>query len=640
MEKIDRVLLIDDDDDDVFIIEDRLQSINHQRCRVDVMVQYEQCIQALISNQYDICLLDYHLGGYKGIDLLKAISTYDVSTPIVIMTGLSDEDKAKQAIQLGAQDYIAKSTIDSVIFEKSIEYAISRKALEISRIQNRQIESENIAKNKFISHLSHELRTPLTSILGYASLLLENPVTDPVKKELNIISSNGKHLLNLLNDALDMSKMLAGKFGLHIQNCDVRLLLCEVYSIVNVAAAEKKLALSFNATGELPSHIKIDETRLKQVLLNLLTNAIKFTDEGEISLTIKQVDGSPVPFLQLDIQDSGIGIEKAKLSDIFQPFTQLEDVSIRRSGGAGLGLAICTEIIQRMNGSIDVSSEKNKGTCFTVAIPIIEGENCHYKPIAIDLNAFNSPLQKRVQLQGTVLVVDDVSEIRNLVGELLHKMGLEPVYAKSAKEALLSISELEVHMVFMDLQMPEMTGQECVKIMRDNGCTLPIIAMTAGNTQSIKNELISDGFDGLLIKPIDPDLFKKVCERYLSKEEASNTPVIKRFLLIEDDEDSARIMSLLLKRFDFIVETSNSLDQALQQLSDIRDGECTILTDLNLGEYGPNEVLSAIREKHSLSPLFVASGMQPDLKLITEHGVQAYLLKPVSFDTLKNHFYK
>jgi signal transduction histidine kinase len=638
MERVEKILLIEDDEDDAFIIEERFLSFIGPHCQIEVVNQYDEAVSSLISNQYDICLLDYYLGAYKGVDILKDISQYDITTPIIVMTGLSDEDKAKEAIQLGAQDYLAKSAVDSFVFEKSIDYAISRKALEIYRIKNRQIESENIAKNKFISHLSHELRTPLTSILGYTSLLLENPLTEPVKKELNIISSNGKHLLNLLNDALDMSKMLAGKFDLYSQNCDLRLLLCEVYSIIQIAAENKKLKLAFDAVGDLPSHIKIDETRLKQVLLNLLSNAIKFTDTGDVALTVEKTTHAGVPHLLFAVKDSGIGIDQNKLNAIFQPFTQLEDVSIRRSGGAGLGLAICTEIIQRMQGRIEVDSEKHKGTCFNIAIPLVEGERCEYKPIQMNIDLRSTQKTQHIALQGKVLVVDDVQEIHELVGQLLSSMGLEVLFAKSAYEALDHMANDVFKLVFMDLQMPGMTGQECVSTLRAKECRVPIIAMTAGNTHSIKNELMSEGFDGLLIKPIDADVLRKVCSRFLNDHNANNSVVKKQFLLIEDDEDSANIMTLLLKRLNYSVEIAGDLEQAIAKLTELNDGECTILTDLNLGNIGPREVLKAIRSQHMQSALYVVSGMQPDLGLITEYDVKEYLLKPIDFSLLKHHF--
>ncbi|MGQ8364917.1 response regulator [Glaciecola sp. 1036] len=639
MESIKRILIADDDEDDVFIIQDRLSQLMVTDGDFTVETDFSAIVEKLSNNHYDLCLLDFFLGSFTGIDVLVALEEKQVSTPIILLTGQSDDDIAKKVIRKGAQDYIPKAAIDSPTFEKSISYAVSRKALEFSRIRNQQIESENLAKDRFISHLSHELRTPLTSILGYADLLLENPITAPVNKELKIIQKNGRHLLSLLNDVLDLSKLLADKFELHRQPCDLRQMLVDIYGLLTVAAADKGINLVFESKQPVDNRPLLDETRCKQVLLNILGNAIKFTDQGEVRLTLQQ-HGETEPRLSIDIQDSGIGIAENKLDEIFKPFSQLEDVSKRKSGGAGLGLSISAEIIQRMNGSLTATSEIGKGTCFHIDVPIQITPESIKEVFDFSTEQYTKKSQHVPSLNGKVLVVDDIFEIRQLVGQLVKNTGAEVEFAKNGRRAIELLEGYKYDLVLMDLQMPGMTGQETIQNIQQAGIECKVLAMTAGSTFSIQDELISLGFNGLITKPIDSEIFYRVLTKYLTvqsqNEQVKALP--NSMLLIEDDEDAAMIMKMLLTQLGYQVSVAHSATDAYKNLQKHADGELTVVSDLNLPDGGGAALLSAIRQHHPHSPLFVISGEQPNLQYSTEYNIAEFIVKPVTKDKLAEVF--
>ncbi|WP_395339180.1 response regulator [Ningiella sp. W23] len=640
---IKRVLLIEDDEDDVLIASDRLREIGGADVDVTVSFDKSQAVSYLCSNTFDLCLLDHFLGSFSGLEVLDALGDESIKTPIVMLTGQNDEVVERKAINKGAQDYIMKAAIETAEFEKSVFYAISRKELEISRITNERIRSENQAKDKFIAHLSHELRTPLTSILGYTSLLLENDMAAPLQKELQIIGNNGKHLLNLLNDVLDLSKISAGKFELQNRKTALHQLFVEVYSLSSVNALDKGLELICRSSTEIPHHVMLDEIRFKQVLINLLGNAIKFTDSGTVSLCISETYCEK-PELCVEVKDTGIGMEQSQIDSIFQPFRQIEDVANRKAGGAGLGLSITAEIIHRMGGRIDVESSLDKGSTFTLLMPLVRCPDTDSSHVNINLLEPNEVISAKKRLRGKVLIVDDVFEIRQLVGHYVKQSGCSIEFARNGQLAVEAVDDahqqnVPFDLVLMDLHMPVMTGVEAMTQIKRHFPHLPVIAMTAAIQKGTKTTTDDAGFSDLLAKPIEPDSLLTSLARYLGmyseSEKTESLEPKERVCLVEDDEDTASIMKILLTRLGYDV---NHVSNGQACINFIKRNEAEIfLIDMGLPDMTGESLLDAVRVRAQNAVIHILSGSEIDAKTQKNYGVTSHMLKPVSLDTLKHH---
>lgn len=645
MNSLSSILIVDDDEDDIFLIKDRLASLGCINCNIVSCSEKDQAVSFLRHRTFDICILDYRLAGYKGIDILESVADAQLATPIIMLTGQDDKEVAKVAIKLGAQDFIPKASIDEEIFEKSILYAISRKELEFAKYIGKINESENIAKDRFIAHLSHELRTPLTSILGYTSLLLEKEEALPLQKELNVISNNGKHLLNLLNDVLDLSKISAGKFELNPQKTDLQQVLNEINALLCVSALDKGLSLGFKSVSKIPQFVYIDELRFKQVLFNLIGNAIKFTDKGSISISVSLLHEAKQPLLLFEIEDTGIGMTEAQIQTIFTPFKQVEDVANRKAGGAGLGLSISAEIVKQMGGILKVDSKPGKGSVFTLHLP------CRFEPqthILFDFALEGAQVSSlsAPSLAGKVLIVDDLFEIRQLAGHFVKQTGVAIEYAKHGEEAISSIQRADTNnapfdLVFMDLHMPVLTGKEAMERIVKLNSQLPVYAMTAAVGKGLQAEIRCLGFSGLVAKPLDKTILWEILQKHLAKDEKRDKsnqsladPVENKPLLhlVEDDADSADIMSLMIVSLGYKVLHSANGEQALQNA---QNQQIQVhLVDLGLPDFPSESLLNALFAKPISGRVFILSGSQPNPSLLKQYPIEQHLIKPIDKQTL------
>jgi signal transduction histidine kinase len=640
MNNVKPVLIIDDDEDDCLLIEDRLRDIFGEDCSFVVCYEKSEAIQYLKERTFYLCILDYRLAGYEGIEVLEAVSNAELATPIIMLTGQDDRVVAENAIKQGAQDFVMKSAIDDDVFEKSVQYAVTRKALEFARTLGKKTEAENVAKDKFIAHLSHELRTPLTSILGYTSLLLDNAKASDFHQELGIISNNGKHLLNLLNDVLDLSKIAANKFDLKEERVDLEQTLIELNSLVSMNALEKGLILRFVCETALPKHLMIDDVRFRQVLLNLLSNAIKFTDKGEVIATFA-FQQAPDAVIKVTVKDTGIGMSSGQVNTIFSPFTQLEDVANRKAGGAGLGLSISSEIVKHMGGHFEVESCLGKGSEFTLTLP------CHGLVSDEELIQFNVEQNAKVskkyqapELQGKVLVVDDVLEIRQLAGYFIKETGVDVEYASNGQEALEKVAGAAVngapfHIVFMDLHMPIMTGSEASEKLKATYPDLNIVAMTATVNKGLEQELLTSGFDKLIAKPLSKKRMWHLLGEFLKPDETDESAALHNTLvhLVEDDADNAMIMQMMLEQLSCEVIISDNAESAIATAHSNNQIQYHLL-DLGLPDLSGETFLQAFFAQDISGSVSILSGNQPDPSLSQSFPISKQFVKPIGKEQL------
>ena len=372
-------------------------------------------------------------------------------------------------------------------------------------------EAANRAKSEFLANMSHEIRTPMNAILGFTELMRRGITRSEaeVRKQLNTIHSNGKHLLDLINDILDLSKVEAGQLQVERIECAPHQVIHEVIEVLGVKAREKNIALNFYQDGLIPQHVFSDPARLRQVVTNLIGNAIKFTDKGEVSITESVTQGPTGPVLRIDVKDSGIGIPSDKVNAIFEPFVQAESSTTRKYGGTGLGLTISRKFARALGGDIVADSVLGQGSTFHITIAPGDLSKVALFNKAQILASLTSESQN-TDVSWTfddkrILVVDDSNENRELVRLVLDETGLQVVEADNGQAAVDLALAQKFDLILMDMQMPIMDGYTATRRLRAQGLTLPIIAFTAHALSGFEQEILEVGCSGYLTKPIDID---------------------------------------------------------------------------------------------------------------------------------------
>lgn len=391
----------------------------------------------------------------------------------------------------------------------------NRIALERER---QRAEAASQAKSEFLAHVSHELRSPMTAILGYADLIQEAGLDETNSEYLRTIRRNGDYLLRLINDILDLSKIEAGRLTLEEEDTDLGQLVEEVRSLMAVKAREKKIEFSASCKTPVPARIRTDPVRLRQMLVNLISNAIKFTDDGRVDLLLR-LDGD-AGMLSFAVQDTGIGISPDGMNDLFQPFTQIADQSGSTRQGTGLGLSISRRLAQAMGGDLTAESQLGEGSTFTVKLPV----TCDANTEMVDsLSAVKRPSadddDREITLTGHYLVTDDRRDIRHLLRHFLKKAGATVEFAEHGAAAVKRLTEdaegqPDIDALLLDMQMPTMTGYEAAAKLRKSGFTKPIIALTANAMKGEREKCLEAGCDDFLTKPIDARMFLKTVAKW------------------------------------------------------------------------------------------------------------------------------
>ena len=404
----------------------------------------------------------------------------------------------------------------------NIELAKAKEAAEVA----------NVAKSTFIANMSHELRSPLNVILGFTQLMTKNPTIAPEQREnLSIIARSGEHLLTLINQVLDLSKIEAGRITLNETNFDLYRLLDDLEDMFQLKADERHLQLVFERTPDIPQYVRTDEVKLRQILINLLNNAIKFTQEGGVCLKVKRQksndatgeNGSKLK-LNFEVEDTGDGICKDDLESIFEAFVQSQ-TGKQMQEGTGLGLPIARQFVQLMDGEITVRSEVEHGTIFNFDISLSPADNANLETqLATRQIIALEPNQPRYR----ILIVDDKWSNRHLLIKLLSPLGFELKEASNGKEAIEVWHTWEPHLIWMDMRMPILDGYEATKHIKatTKGQSTAIIALTASTLEEDRAIVLSAGCDDFLRKPFrEADILeamnKHIGVRYIYDEPAN-----------------------------------------------------------------------------------------------------------------------
>ena len=439
---------------------------------------------------------------------------------ILLRTGQPGLAPERQVINdYDINDYIAKTEATTNRLSLSMTNALrsyrdilraeylTRRLLSV-KLEQQQALKASQAKSQFLAHMSHEIRTPLNGIIGMADILADTGLSIEQRGYLTDIHNSSRALLSIVNDVLDLSKIEAGKLELDPRPFKLNDVLEEVNSIFHALMLNKSIQYSQNISPSVPEYLFTDSTRMKQLLMNLLSNALKFTPRGgEIlfsvdveplstmhSATIANSDNSSEYLLRLTVTDTGIGISADRLETIFEAYQQAETHTSRIYGGTGLGLSLCRQIAQLMKGRIEVESIVGKGATFTVLITVQDGIHYSAEPVEVVEN---------VSIVGLkVLVAEDNPTNQKVVQMLLKKLGAEAVIVDDGQQLLERVTDFQPDVILMDCHMPVLDGFETTKILRQLGLTMPIYALTAGVSSDERIQCGIIGVNKVLSKPV------------------------------------------------------------------------------------------------------------------------------------------
>jgi signal transduction histidine kinase/PleD family two-component response regulator len=461
----------------------------------------------------------------------------------------------------------------------------ARKRAEERADKAKQVaDAANQAKSAFLANMSHEIRTPMTAILGYADMMLDphQPANERAKC-VQVIRRNGEHLLSIINDVLDISKIEANKYNVEQITCDLRQMLADVVALTRMKAIQKGLTFKVIVDGPVPKEIRTDPLRLKQILINLVGNAVKFTAQGSINMRVSCQDRVVGSTLHIDVSDTGIGMSAEQRSSLFKPFSQADESTTRKFGGTGLGLVISRKFAQLLGGDIVVQSEPGAGTCFSVWVDAgpLGGVRMLPSISENDLLATATVAQRQAQrFEGRVLVAEDGEDNQQLISHLLQTAGAEATLAQNGLKAYELAMAGNFDLILMDMQMPELDGYGAARKLRDAGYEKPIVALTANAMADDRAKCIAAGCNDYLAKPIALEQLYQILGRFLKKIESKPSDVPQPE--IDPGDGSPRLRSSLAGNDKF----KNVLDKFVARLPERIDELQRLMNEKDLENLG------------------------------------------------------
>jgi signal transduction histidine kinase len=497
-----RVLLIEDDPDDHLLTRELLAEIPGSKVVLDWAKNFDEGLEAVGRCEHDAILLDYRLGQGDGLLLLREALRRGCKAPVILLTGAGDRELAMQALEAGAADYLVKSDLNALVLERAIRYALQQKRQE-SELEDKvaertaALEAASRAKDDFLAALSHELRTPLNPALLLASALAEDEtLPEAARHDLGVIAKGIALQAQLIDDLLDVTRITEGKLRLDLHPIDAHVAIHHAHEILKADISNNGIQFKLQLGAEEHT-INADAVRVQQIFWNVLKNAIKFTPHGgTVKVRTRNPSGNG-KVLEVEISDTGIGIEREMLPKIFDAFIQEEHDAGHRFGGVGLGLAITHRLVELQNGRIIAESEgRSRGATFRIELPLASAS-----AVAIPAGNGRKPAA-RTQIARRILLVEDHEQTRATLTKLLERRGHNVLSVASTEEARERVAAGDCDLVISDLGLPDGDGHRLMLEMgRDYG--LPGIALSGYGTDADIARSKASGFFAHLTKPVE-----------------------------------------------------------------------------------------------------------------------------------------
>ncbi len=537
-----------------------------------------EAIELIFREKPDVVLLDIMMPEVTGLDILRDVRANEefMDLPVLILTAATDHATKQKALDLGATEFLTKPldpmellprVRNAVVvkahqdhvkeYARELERQVSRyvrevkdhareleNANEVLRRSRSAAQAANRAKSQFLANMSHEIRTPLTAVIGFAEMMIEEmgPATVPDQdfSHLDTIVRNGRHLLEVVNDLLDLSKIEAGQLAIEVLPCCPSQILKEVLQSIQPQAEQQGLSLEAESVTPVPELIHTDPTCLRRILINLIGNAVKFTEEGSVRVAMSLLgDRDLQPKVQFEIIDTGIGMSREQMDRVFQPFVQADASVRRRFGGTGLGLAISRQLAEKLGGSIDVESELGCGSVFRAVVSAGSLDNVRMVEEPFNQEAGEDKTRgiaaqtRSKNLDCRILLAEDSVDLRRLLCQMLRKAGMEVLAVEDgeaayeqAKESLESGTAFDV--ILMDMQMPVMDGYTATRKLRDEGYAHPIIALTAHAMAGDREKCLAAGCNDYATKPVSRKTLLGLLDRHVSQSAETELVAIER----------------------------------------------------------------------------------------------------------------
>ncbi|TWT37612.1 Aerobic respiration control sensor protein ArcB [Posidoniimonas corsicana] len=478
------------------------------------------------DRSFDLAVLDFHLPDMDAERFVESLIDGDTIPPlsIVLLTGSMTDDLDLEILQRGVQDFFSKSLISPELLPRIAKNAIERHGLMTRLVASERkaeeammvAERANRAKSQFLASISHELRTPLAAIVGFADILQKNPNAADADRMLGMIASSGEHLTTLVNDLLDIAKIEAGTLEVDAEPCDVQQVVEMVCNLMQHRAADSGLRFHWSVTPRCPTCVRLDAVRLKQILINLIGNGIKYTESGAVRCEMEYDYGTQTVVVR--VADTGPGIHPDIQQRLFTPFVQGPTGADNRRAGIGLGLSISRQLAQLMDGKLELESTSENGSVFCLAVHAPEVTDTLVE--ASNQRAASEPRPVDICRGQRVLVAEDVRANQYLMEKLLKRLEISPEFAADGKEAVEKVERAAVdgdpyRLVLMDMQMPVMDGYEATKRVKAARPDLSVVALTAAALKGDRKRCMAAGCDDVLHKPIDYKKLESTLVRFM-----------------------------------------------------------------------------------------------------------------------------
>lgn len=587
-----RILVMDDEQGILDLLTYELGSHGYS---VDKAHNGLEGIEKIKKEKYNIVISDVKMPKLGGLDALVAIKEIDPNVEVIMTTGFGTIDMAVECMKKGAYDFVSKPY--------NLDELCSRinKALEKQNLTSELISLKELhrLKSEFLANTSHELRTPMNAIVGYTNLLLDGiygQLTEKQATALRRIDVGANNLLQLINNILDVSKLSAGKINLFLEDFSFNELLSDVTGMMDALAREKNISLKL-VTLDKPKSVISDKTRIKQILINLIGNAIKFTNTGTVTVSARilgpQSSKNDFESVLIEVKDTGIGIKPEYMNIIFEEFRQGDASTTREYGGTGLGLTIAKKLTELMGGKITVTSKIDEGSVFTVILPL----KARLPKTTIESMASLAPARQQPVDDGKkiVLVIDDSPEAHKLLKDSLTGSEFRMVGALSGDEGIALAKQLKPFAITLDILMPYRDGWSVLQELKSDPATsaIPVVIISVIDNKTLGFSL---GVADYLLKPFER---KTLIERLDKLRIAKN----QKILIVDNDIELNTVMKMLLTNAGYNVSSVLSGQEALDTLA--KDKPDIMLLDLMMPGVSGFDVLEAIHKNPALSAIRV-----------------------------------